>query len=223
MKFLFLIFSSCFLFACSSTQQAYIQNVKLYFDGQVGVSLSDQEIVDSPVDLLFIKSGQRPVATMALAFIERGRYKWLSSDNAMLITENGRIVRSLGFKNDLLAITNLSSDPLKTSFTGIGQSEVWQRYIDSEPDQFGVVARSKFNIESNKEIEIQGHLFTVDVVSENVMFDSVKHGKDEWQNTFWYHSETKKLLKSNQKVTPDSDVFDITYVSRALRLLEPSK
>lgn len=223
MKFLFLIVSSFFLFACSSTQLAYKQNIQLYFDGQVGVALEDDEILSSSADLLYIKSGERPVATMALAFIENGRYKWLSSDDAMLITEKGRIVKSLGFDNDVLYVTNLSSDPLKTLPSRIDNSRVWKRIIDAEPDYFGVNAKSSFNLLLNEKIEIQGHVFTVDLVTEDIAFNSAKHGSSHWQNLYWLDSKTKALLQSRQKVTPNADVFEITYVSRALRLLETAK
>ena len=63
--------------------------------------ISLEHVQNSAIDLMEIKRGNRTKAIMALAYIEAGQHKWISGDQAMLILEQGRIVRTLGLATNL--------------------------------------------------------------------------------------------------------------------------
>lgn len=216
----FIFFTSLvFLSACSSTQTAYLQNVELYFSSKVDNTMSSEDIALAPYDLVYVKNGERPIATMALAFIENGDYKWLSSDNAMLITRNGRIIRTLGFTQNLIHTTNLDEDPINAGANIQENHPLWLRRIDSEFNDYGAELKSTFSVTNNTVLSIQGIEFPVQKVQESVAYNSAIYGNSSWVNTFWFHSASNQLIKSSQTISPNLDSIDLTYVSRALRLV----
>lgn len=207
-----------FLSACSPTQRAYQQNISLYFASNQDVVLSNDDVYNSPADLIYVKRGDRPIATMALAFIEDGRYKWLSRDNAMLVTENGRLVRTVGFKHDLLYSSDSNADPLKNIVNSDVEKRSWNRRIDTEHGDFGAELSSQWETRENTFIVIQNIQFAVVVVEESVIYKSSIYNTQKWTNTFYFHSSSNQLLKSSQRIAPNMDRLELTYVSRALRL-----
>lgn len=218
-KFVLILISLLFLSSCSNTQQAYIQNVKMYLDSDVNVTVSSDDVKRSTVDLIYVKIGERPRATMALAFIENGQYKWLSQDKAMFITENGRLVRTVGLPKNLLYISNISNDPLKFPTTNNSNAE-WDRIIDTDFNDFGAQLSSQTSIATNELLLVQQQEFLTSKRIERVRYQSALNGDDAWTNTFWFHQDSGQLLKSSQKASSQSEVIVITYISRAIRLLE---
>jgi hypothetical protein len=220
--------------ACSSTQLAYKQNIALYFSSKQAVTLSSEQIKSSPADLIYVKNGERATATMALAFIEDGQYKWLSRDGAMLISLRGRIIRSIGFKQNLLHMSNLPSDPLAlysepetTSFASSkSENTQWSRLIDTDlaaNSDYGASLVSSFGAPINTSIVIQDEAFSVYRVDENVRYSSALYGEHEWTNSFWFDAKTNQLLQSAQTIAPNIDPLEIIYVSRAVRLLNQNQ
>lgn len=229
-----IIFFVFVISACSSTQLAYKQNIALYFTSKQGVTLSNEHIKSSPADLIYVKNGERATVAMALAFIEDAQYKWLSRDGAMLISLRGRIIRSIGFKQNLLHTSNLPSDPLalysepETISSARSQSEntQWRRLIDTNlaaNNDYGASLVSSFEAPINTSIVIQDEAFSVYRVDENVRYSSALYGDHAWTNSFWYDAKSNQLLQSAQTLAPNIDRLEIIYVSRALRLLNQNQ
>lgn len=211
------IITASLLMSCSSTQKAYLNNINTYLDMSADIKLTDAEITAKQVDLIYVKSGERALATMALAFIEAGSYKWVSQDDAVIVTQDGRIKRTAGFDKDLIYVGNLASDPIKLK-NNTKDGESWKRVIDAEDSYFGVYVQSHFNVLENTFLTIQNKSFTTVNIVEAIEFNSVTHGSAEWENQFWFDQQSGLLLKSIQKQTPNADIIEISYVSRALRL-----
>nr|WP_220098834.1 YjbF family lipoprotein [Candidatus Sodalis endolongispinus] len=49
---------------------------------------------------------------VVLEYAEQGNLKWATRDQAMLVTRNVRLVKTLGLTDNLLEVTNLDTDPL---------------------------------------------------------------------------------------------------------------
>lgn len=218
-KLVLMLISLLYLSSCSNTQQAYIQNVEMYLDSGLNVTVSNNDIKQSKADLIYVKIGERPRATMALAFIENGQYKWLSQDKAMFITENGRLIRTVGLPHNLIYVSNLPNDPLKTSIANNSNSS-WNRVIDTEFGDFGTQLSSETSIINNELLLVQQQEFVTTKHVELVRYKSALNGDDVWTNAFWFHQGTGQLLRSSQKTSSQSEAIEITYISRAIRLLE---
>lgn len=207
------------LISCSSTQQAYLNNIKLLFDSDSDVRLTDEQVITSNVDLIYVIHGDRPQATMALAFIENGLYKWVSYDNAMLVTQNGMLTKTIGF-DDNLTNTVFASDAGSLVFSAGSKLGSIDRYIDVNHQRFGDAVTSVFSDAGKGMIKIHNSEIQVFEIKETVTYHSSETGQFSWVNTYWFDRTSNQLLKSEQKQVPEMDVMSITYVSRALRLLE---
>lgn len=213
-----ILFISCFITACSSTQRAYQQNLRMYFESDIDIQLSNEEIAKSPMDLIYVKNGERPIATMALGFIENGKYKWLSKDDVMIVTDNGRVIKTIGLDKNVTFVGHLDDDPISK-----GQNidtKRWVTSIDTDHGDSGAKIESTYDSVKNVMIVIQGTEFNTLKVEEEIQYTSSLNGEKSWVNTYWYHTATGYLIQSHQTPSAQTDRLEITYISRAMRLLE---
>ncbi|MEF1336720.1 YjbF family lipoprotein, partial [Vibrio rotiferianus] len=98
------------LFATGCTQKASdVQaTVAEAYSNYVDVTLSKKEIQEIPYASAYLKIGTQKQVFVVLAFAETNplngaeQLKWVSADKAMIVTENGRIVKTLGLMGDNL-------------------------------------------------------------------------------------------------------------------------
>jgi hypothetical protein len=208
---------------CSGTYQAYYQTLKIAFAEQDNAKITLVEVQLSDIDVMSVKRGERPVAIMALAYIENSQHKWVSSDNTMLIMDKGRIIRTIGLNENLLYSSNTDSDPLKSlpnySIEKPNQ-QTWSRIVDRTGDEYAYPIESIFS---------QASLDTVQALNINIeaiLYVETLNYKapanylrlnSSWKNHFWY-AKNGDLIKSIQKVSPLSESLEITYLSRIARL-----
>ncbi|MEP7705331.1 YjbF family lipoprotein [Paraglaciecola sp. 25GB23A] len=182
--------------------------------------LETEQIKQSPADLIYVKKNELATVVLALAFIESGQYKWVSVDNGALIEKDGRIIKTLSLDSNLDFISSDVSDPL-ASPSNIDNTTTWQRKIDFNSAQYGLVLNSTFTVLVNQSLTIQDKIIETTLIEEQVDLiasEAHEYGHSHWVNQFWLHKETGKLLRSRQKIIPDGYYFDLTYVSRAVRL-----
>lgn len=203
------------LSACSSTSRTYIDTLKLAFDRGEGASLSNAELASRDRDVLYVTVGNLPRAVLVLAYSEFGQQKWLSADNAMLVLENGRLVKTTGFSNNLLYMSDKNQDPLKQAMVKIQPGQRWQSYTDwSEKMETGYLQQYEIIDTFIEKIEIQGQQFDTKQVIEQITF----FNGDMAENKFWYDLTSGQLLKSQQQLAPFWQPVEIIHVSNAGRL-----
>ncbi|EHR0552727.1 TPA: YjbF family lipoprotein [Vibrio parahaemolyticus] len=85
--------------------------VKEAYNNYVDVELSSQEIQDIPYASAYLKIGNQKQVFVVLAFAEDNpitgvtQLKWVSADKSMIVTENGRIIKTIGLpENDLAGL-----------------------------------------------------------------------------------------------------------------------
>jgi len=206
--------------SCSGTYHAYYETLKLAFSESTDAQMSLVEVQQSPVDVISLKRGERPVAIMALAYLENAQHKWVSRDNAMLIIEKGRVVRTLGLKENLLYLANTKSDPLK-SFPSVMPKKQWQSMADFTGDQYAYPLESTFTTEKSEVLQALSLNITTLLFVENVSylapanFIRVNNG---WTNYYWYDKQSGELIKTIQTLSPLAEPLEITYLSRISRL-----
>jgi hypothetical protein len=211
--------------ACSGTNHAYYQTLKIAFTEQDDAEMTLAEIRQSEVDVISVKRGERPAAIMALAYLENGQHKWVSSDKTMLIMDKGRIIRTVGLSENLLFVSNISSDPLKSLANNSKdgpQQQAWSRIIDRTDDEYGYFIESIFNTATQVTLKALNLNIKTSVYVETLNYqapaDYIRLNTD-WVNEYWY-AESGDLIKSIQKISPLSDSIEITYLSRIARLTQ---
>lgn len=217
--FFLILFSLSVLSGCSATNYAYLNTLKLAFSDR-DILLTKEQIAQNKGDLLQIKSGERPIAVMALAFIENDHYKWASADNVIITMHHGVIIKTHGLGSDLLYTAPLATNPLA------GDSKLpysWARRADVEGLGYGMPINSAWRIEGEDSRSFLGTQFELLHITEKVSFADTSPFINtglEWENHYWLDLETKTLLASKQKFAPEGDWYDMVYLSRVVRLME---
>lgn len=209
------------LTACAGTYHSYVDTLKLAFTTTADVELSLEDVKKAPSDLVYVKHGERPVAAMALYKIEAGQHKWISADKAMLVEEKGRVVRTVGFADNLLFLTNTASDPLR-DIKSIRPDTSWLRLADWQHGEYGYQLRSSFEIDRSEQLVFFQRTVPVTLVVEHVQYEDKPNYlrfDSDWQNRFWFDSGSGTLIKSEQRLAPFGQLLTMTYISRIARVL----
>ena len=209
------------LSACSGTYNSYLDTLKLAFTTPEDVNLTLQQVREARSDLMYVRHGERSVAAMALLRLEGGQHKWVSADNALLIMEQGRIVRTVGFSNDLLYLSNTQADQIRQP-QAINPTTEWLRLADWQNGEYGYALRSRFTVTPDQPLAFFGHRLNTIRITEQVSYQSPANyvrTDNSWQNEFWFDSTSGTLIKSEQQLAPFTERFEMTYISRIARLI----
>ncbi|CAI4154312.1 YjbF family lipoprotein [Alteromonas macleodii] len=205
-----------FLSGCSTTSLAYYNTLKLALKDRT-VSYTVEEIAASKADLMQIKAGGRDAASLALAYIDGEKYRWVSGDKVIFTMHHGIIVKTEGLDHDLYYTGNLQHNPLATNNV---LPFNWKRKVDIASIGCGVPVDSSWRIEGEETREYLGFSVPVIKVIETVEFSEYTPFIDvglSWENTYFLHKYSKELLASKQQFSPEGDVYDMVYLSRVVR------
>ncbi|MCC2524523.1 YjbF family lipoprotein [Vibrio coralliilyticus] len=199
------LFIAAFItFATGCTQRFADTNetLKEAFWGFEDVSLNKETIERIPYASSYFKINDGPQIFMVLAFVEKNpqsgktQHKWLSSDKAMIVTEEGRIVRTYNLPEANLA-GRISPDSLIHFKT---PQYHWTSVYDWQPDyQFNLHA--KITTEFVTTIQLNSVMWSqkVKIWQEYISFEKLD---ETMQSTFWVN-DNGDVLKSAQWVIPD--------------------
>ncbi len=212
------------LTACENTQttlRSYYNIMQQVIEYNADHEVAYEDALSSPYKLASIKSGERGIAIIALAFVENGIDKWISNDNALLYLDSGRVVKTLGFNNDLQFTSSLELDPLKSLEPGV--TSKWNRIVDWESGEYGYLVSSTFEDAGSDILHFYGHSLNTDLWIETATYSNKSRYMrfdQEWQNKYWFDKDTGVLLRTEQKSAPFSDLMEITFVSEVVAVLE---
>lgn len=204
------------LSGCSTTTLAYYNTLKLALKDRT-VTYTVDEIAASKADLMQIKAGERDAASLALAYIDGDKYKWVSGDKVIFTMHHGIIVKTEGLDSDLFYTSNLQHNPLASNDV---LSFNWKRKVDIASVGYGVPVDSSWRIVGEETHSYLGFSVPVIKVIETVDVSEYTPFIDtglSWENSYFLHKNTKELLASKQKFSPEGDVYDMVYLSRVVR------
>lgn len=115
MRPLILSIFALFLAGCTHSQQSMVDTFRAsLFDNQ-DITVADQQIQALPYSTMYLRLNEGQRIFVVLGYIEQEQSKWLSQDNAMLVTHNGRLLKTVKLNNNLLEVTNSGQDPLRNA------------------------------------------------------------------------------------------------------------
>lgn len=153
--------------------------------GTPGVHLTDDDIQNMPYASQYVQLNEGPQLFVVLAFAENGQQKWVTQDQATLVTQHGRLVKTLLGGDNLLEVNNLAADPLAKPDQIIDGAQ-WTRTMGwTEYRQVRyATARSVFHWNGTDSVTLGGETTPVRVLDEEVETDQTR-----WHNRYWIDSE----------------------------------
>ncbi|PSU50922.1 YjbF family lipoprotein [Photobacterium frigidiphilum] len=205
---------------CSQKFNDVNDTLSLALFGDNDTELASDDVQRLPYASLYAQVDDGPQAFMVLALAEpalsltpntRTQLKWVSSDKGMLVTEGGRLVKSLNLpQGNLIETYSNQPDPLILGLQRASTPMHWQRTIDWQPGyHFSYQLTSRFSRQDNAVIMINEHPITTWHFIESVTIDALD---TRYQNQFWIDGKTGKVLKSQQTLAPGLPVIDMTLL-----------
>jgi len=184
--------------ACSGTTKGLGNALWDSVFGTPGVHLTDADIAEMPYASQYMQLNGGPQLFVVLAFSENGQQKWVTQDQASIVTQHGRIVKTLLGKDNLLEVSNLNADPLiKPNQIVDGAS--WTRVMGwTEHGQVRyATARSEFRWAGTDTLTLGS-----DVTAVRVLEEEITTGQKTWTNRFWVDNEGQ-IRQSTQYLGAD--------------------
>lgn len=199
--------------ACTQTQNGMIDTAKLAISGPRDIELSNSQVAELPYASLYMRlnGGQR--IFVVLGYDEQGQQKWVTRDRAMLVTQHGRLVKTLGLADNLRMVNNLQADPLALGLK-MSDGMRWTRTLGwTENGHYRAdTASSQFSREPDVVLQIAGNAVPCRVWREQVTM--AVSGKS-WQNTFWIDNQTGQVRQSSQALGADYFTVETTILKPA--------
>ncbi|HDI4956495.1 TPA: YjbF family lipoprotein [Salmonella enterica] len=185
MKRFALILICLLLQACSATTKGLGNSLWDSLFGTPGVQLTDDDIQNMPYASQYMQLNGGPQLFVVLAFSENGQQKWVTQDGATIVTQHGRLVKTLLGGNNLIDVNNLPADPLAKPGQII-DGATWTHTLGwTEHRQVRyATARSVFTWQGTDSVSVGSEETAVRVLDEEVTTDQTR-----WRNRYWVDSE----------------------------------
>ncbi len=184
--------------------------------GGSGYPISDAQIAAIPYASIGVRIGSSAGVVMILASVDGANLHWASADRVVLITQRGRLVKTIGLPRDLLTTRFTEGDPLPLAVRGEAQADEARisRIIDLRPkDDFSVPVESRCAAIGMETVTIFGQPRSLLHLRERVVVRKWRWSTD---NQFWVDPATGKVWKSRQQFCPDVPAITLEVLRPAL-------
>ncbi len=186
------------------------------FDADDAV-LSQQDILDLPYASSFVRINDGAQIFMVLAFAEKQpktgkmQLKWLSSDQAMIVTEDGRIIKTLGLPQVNLTYIQPAQDSLPTFSSIMDKPVSWQARYDWQTKQqylFNYQATITPVLKNKSQLNTIISEINVTEVQEVVTIASLDAS---FVNRYWI-DDNNHVVKTQQHLGPDMGYIEMIII-----------
>ncbi|MFM5560164.1 YjbF family lipoprotein [Aeromonas rivipollensis] len=201
------IMLSMLLFGCADNNLDSYQQLKFLFSGNEEITITPEAINKLPYASAFLTIDDRPKIFVVLAFVDNNRLSWISSNRGIIVTEHGRITKTLKFDNDIAYFLGTVQDPLSqasiTSGAQFSYSAEWEKDRRS-----GRSMHSVFRQLADENLDINGTIIATSLYEEIVQ--SIKDGQT-WKNYYWLDKKSGLIRKTIQKLGPDNSTIEMVF------------
>lgn len=226
------IYCTVILTGCSQKFQDVNETMKLALFGDADAKLESQAVEQLPYASMYARIDDGPQAFMVLALAEPAmvihsestitsahhnspatplQLKWLSADKGMLVTQAGRLVKTINLpQGNLVHVESQTVDPLALGLHLASTPRTWQWRADWQPGyHFGYAMKSTFSSPVKATLVINEKSREAVYVVENVVVDNIDI---QYKNEYWLSPGTGDVLKSRQKVAPGLPSVEMTIL-----------
>lgn len=220
-KFAVSILLAISMTGCSQKYQDVQDTMSLALFGHDDVALPPQQVTDLPYASMYAKVEGSAQAFLVLAYAEpanhsenentRFQLKWLSANGEMLVTENGRIVKTVNLLNaNLLGSYSDQPDPLALGLLNESTPKQWQRLVDWQPgNNFSVFLDSQFENKGAQTILVNDSPKETLYFVEHVQAPQINA---RYQNHFWLNAASGDVVASIQVPAPGFAAIETTVL-----------
>jgi len=214
LNYLFIIFLSIFaLSGCTQKFSDSFSTLNASLDSFVDIELTPEQLIKLPYNSAYVRLNDGKQVLMILALIEENkinrsqRLKWVSSDNLMIITENGRIIKTQGFDDDLMSISPSLS--MRFGIPLLSVSNKTTGYYDWAPNyRYQFSAEVSSNLIGQELKTLQSWSVPSTHLTETVIFLELE---TNITNHYWLN-ENNKVISSIQYLGPNMGKIEMSFV-----------
>ncbi len=172
----------------------------------IGTSLSERSAFDPsypdklPYASIAVSRKGLERSLLVLGKAEGDELHWISADRGVLVTRHGRLIKTVGFTENLLK-TDFSGDDYfaSLSISDWEKKTSYRRIIDLSPgNRYGITIESTLELAGSETIQIGSHSYETTRLREHNVAQSLG-----WQytNTYWLDAQGK-IWRSEQTFAP---------------------
>jgi|SRR6185312_1899358 len=198
------------LSGCSSTGSSdyslYYQALKQSFTGG-NAHVSREQAAAIPYASIGYRLNDGPEQLLVLATDSGGEQLWTSGAHIVIVTRGGRIVRTVGFAQDVAAVTPQKGQQLLAPAQSEGRNSVSVRLEDfPNVPAYGVAVKCTTLPRGLQTIVILGRGITTKRVDETCRSDAL-----DWSftNSYWTDPASALVWRSIQHVSPKEGKIEI--------------
>ncbi|EPN4953536.1 MULTISPECIES: YjbF family lipoprotein [Vibrio] len=199
------------LFGCTQKFNDVSATVQEAYGNYIDVEMTPEEINAVPYASAYLRLGNQKQVFVVLAFAEQNplngktQLKWVSADKAMIVTENGHIVKTIGLQNGDLAgvygdVPDFSSDSASVNYA---LSYDWATQY-----RYGFPASVTRSYSGQETLTTPMSSATTNVYKETVEFSSLSHSVE---NIYWV-DELGQVVKTLQYLGPNMIPVELTIL-----------
>lgn len=202
------------LSGCSQKFEDTFSTINTSINGYLDVDLSDSQLEKLQYDSVYVKINNGKQILMILALIENNKetgqeqLKWVSADKVMLITENGRIVKTLGLNHNLVDLRKTGNSSFSHSDSQINSSFIYSWMPDY---RYNFQASSQSSYIDDEIIHLSKWSVSTQYTIESIKFDSFKN--HSFENRYW-RNEANQTVKTIQYIGPNMDKIEMNFIKR---------
>lgn len=214
MRKLSLLLLCLLLQACSQSQKGMGETVRLALFGADDIQMTNEQINTLPYASMYLRINGGQQIFVVLGYNENGQQKWITRDQAMLVTEHGRLVKTLGLPDNLDEVSNLRHDPLGDA-RHLSEGVSWNHSLSwtENGKTRADTAVSRFTRGQDEILQLAGQPVACRVWHEEV---SLSENNLSWRNTFWVDIRSGQIRQSLQKLGADSPSIEATILKPAI-------
>ncbi|MFN1514410.1 YjbF family lipoprotein [Vibrio owensii] len=196
-------------FGCTQKFNDVSATVQEAYGNYIDVELTPEEIEAVPYASAYLKIGSQKQVFVVLAFAElnpltgQTQLKWVSADKAMVVTENGHIVKTIGLQTTNLAGIYGNVPAYSASSVQYSLSYDW-----SDKYRYGFPAKVERSRRGKETVVTPISSTVTDVYTEVVTFTSLEKSVE---NQYWVNGKGE-VVKARQHLGPNMVPIELTIL-----------
>ncbi|ELB2759601.1 YjbF family lipoprotein [Vibrio alginolyticus] len=196
-------------FGCTQKFNDVSATVQEAYGNYIDVELTPEEIEAVPYASAYLKIGNQKQVFVVLAFAEQNpltgntQLKWVSADKAMVVTENGHIVKTIG-----LQTTNLAGIYGNVPAYSAPSMQYSLSYDWADKYRYGFPAKVQRSRQGKETVITPISSTSTDVYTEVVTFTSLEKSVE---NQYWVNGKGE-VVKTRQHLGPNMVPVELTIL-----------